>query len=803
MIRIYNSFARRLSLYICGVVAVFFFIAAAISIQQSVKQTAMEADRNAFAQLDIISHRIEKILVSVESAVNNIAVDVQNELMKPQPDEQRLFEITRQLVRDNEFITGSIVSLSPYILGEDQRYFAAYSARDRLTDSIATGQVGNADYDYTAMDWYQVPRLLDLTYWTDPYFDEGAGNIIMCTYSKPLKNAEGKFLGVFTADIPIHWLSDKVNSFKPYRSSYNLMIGKDASYIAHTDSARILRETIFTHTYNVKDTMVHHIGMEMVNGKRGSAVFEENNVRSTIFYTPIPITGWAVAMVCPNRDIYEGTHSLGNKLILTLVLALLLLFVVVYFVIRRMTQPLHAFSKSAHRIAEGDFHTPLPQISSKDEMMMLRDSFHFMQTSLTSYIDRLKETTSAKERIESELNIAREIQMSMIPKVFPPYPERNDIDIFALMQPAKEVGGDLYDFFIDGNKIYFAVGDVSGKGVPASLFMAVTRSIFRSVATSMGTPSAIIQAMNHAMCEGNDANMFVTLFIGIMDFSTGQMTYCNAGHNPPVLMSETGEVGFVDVAACTGLPVGVFDGMPYSDQTMDIRFGSKLILYTDGLTEAENKQAQLYGDDRLMATLRRKGFASMHVKDLLENLYADVEAHVAGAEQSDDLTLMVMEFKGEHQKKENDGAAAAVHRSANYQRIELTNEIAQIHPMTAWLEGICERFGVSPSLCMSITLALEEAVSNVIMYAYPAGTAATFFMDFDTEDGEQATWRIVDTGVPFDPTAQADADITLDVMERPIGGLGIFLVKQIMDEVTYNRADGQNILTMRINLRKQ
>ncbi len=802
MFKISNSFARRLSLYLCGVVAVFFFIAAGISLQQSVKQSSAEADNNAFAQLDIISHRIEKILTSVESAVNNVSVDVVSELAKPQPDQQQLFDITRRLVRENEFIVGSIISLPEYALGANQRYFAAYSAKNPQTGDISTDQVGNANYDYTTMDWYLVPRLLGRPYWTDPYFDEGAGNIIMCTYSKPLKDTEGKFIGVFTADLPIHWLSDKVNGIKPYKSSYNLMVGKDASYIVHTDSARILRETIFTATHNMEDTTVYHIGREMVAGHRGSVHFENDDTTSVAFYTPIPTTGWSVAMVCPDRDIYQGTYNMAVVLITTLVVALLLLFLVMNYVIGRMTQPLHSFSESARRIAEGDFRAPLPQIKSKDEMLQLKESFRFMQTSLTDYIDRLKETTSAKERIESELNIAREIQMSMIPKIFPPYPHRQDIDIYAFMQPAKEVGGDLYDFFLDGNKIYFAVGDVSGKGVPASLFMAVTRSIFRSIATSMGQPSAIITAMNNAMCDGNDANMFVTLFVGIMDLSTGEMVYCNAGHNPPVLMDQTGNVQLIDVAACTGLPVGVFEGFPYTDQTMSIGYGDKLVLYTDGLTEAENKKAELYGDDRLLHTLSRPGFKAMNVRDLLESLFADVEAHVAGAPQSDDLTIMVMEFRGEGQKHTAPTIAAETH-SPNYSQIELTNDIAQLAPMAAWLERLCEQYGASPSLTMSINLALEEAVTNVISYAYPAGKAATFRMDFDTADGQHAIWRIIDTGMPFDPTAKADADLTLDVMDRPIGGLGVFLVKEIMDEVTYSRENGQNILTMHINLKKQ
>ncbi len=778
-----KSFARRQSIYICGIVAVLFFLAAGLAIQQSVKHSSQEAESNATAQLDIITLRIENIMASASDAVDNVAFEAIEELSKENPDTERLFNITRQLVNRNEAIVGSILALPEYSLN-GEKFFAAYSFKDFETGGVSTSQVGNEDYYYFAMDWYLVPKLLDKPYWGDPYFDEGAGNISMCTYSCPLKDADGRFIGVLTADIPIEWLSEVVNEIKPYKSSYNLMVGKDASYIVHTDPERILRETIFTATYNMSDTTVFHIGREMVSGRRGSQLLENDDTTSIVFYTPVPSSGWSVAMVCPLRDIYSGTKRMGYTLAVTLFVILILLFVIINYVIGKMTDPLKEFSRSARKIAEGDFNAPLPEIESEDEMRMLRDSFQHMQESLTDYIDRLTETTSAKERIESELNIAREIQMSMIPKIFPPYPERSDIDIYASMRPAKEVGGDLYDFFLDEGKMYFAVGDVSGKGVPASLFMAVTRSIFRSIATASGNPGAIISAMNNAMCDGNDANMFVTLFVGIVDLKTLEMTYSNAGHNPPVLMGRDGSVAFLDVSACSGLPVGLFEDQEYLDGLLQLSSGDRLVLYTDGLTEAENRRAELYGDDRLIGTLSGPGFVSMGVRELLEGVVADVEAHVDGAAQSDDLTVMVMEFRG------------------TYRRIELHNEISQLAPMAAWIEGICGEFGVSSALAMSINLALEEAVTNVIMYAYPENEEAAFFVDFDLAEDGVATWRLVDAGVPFDPTAKEDADLTLGVMDRPIGGLGIFMVKEIMDEVSYVREDGKNILIMKINLNK-
>ncbi len=805
MFKISHRFSRRLSLYLCAVVAVFFVIATVIAIQQSVRQSSIEAEKNAFAQMDIISLRIELILKSVEAAVDNMAVDVEEELSALRPDAQRLYDITRTLVQENDFVVGSIISVPKYAISTEQCYFAAYSARSLTTDSIITSQVGNDDYDYTTMDWYRIPCQQECPYWSDPYFDEGAGNIIMCTYSRPLRGGDGEFLGVLTADLPLYWLSDRVNEIKPYPSSYNIMVGKNGSYIVHTDSTRILRETIFSATSVMSDSTARHIGHEMVAGHRGSVTFDNDGTKSLALYTPIPTTGWSLAMVCPYHDIYRGTHDMAIVLIVTLAMALLLIFLVLNFVIGRMTRPLRAFNYSARCIAAGDFQAPLPKIKSRDEMMQLRDSFRFMQTSLTDYINRLKETTSAKERIESELSIAREIQMSMIPKVFPPFPDRRDIDIYAFMQPAKEVGGDLYDFLLDGNKVYFIIGDVSGKGVPAALFMSVARSIFRSIATSVASPSAILCAMNNAMCDGNETNMFVTLFVGVVDLSTKEITYSNAGHNPPILMDNAGSARLVDVSKCSGIPVGVFENYPYTEETMSVDTGDRLLLYTDGLTEAEDKSAEIYGEERLMATLSREGFSTKGTRDLLESIFADVEAHVAGARQSDDLTLMLMDFKGtvEQESKKDCSAQAVSCHSSHHREIELTNDISQLISMTVWLETIFEDYDIPPTLAMNINLAIEEAVTNVIMYAYPQGTSATFRIEFDMPEPNLAIWRITDAGMPFDPTAKVDADITLNAEDRSIGGLGVFLVKEIMDKVTYCRRDGQNILAMHIDLSKQ
>ena len=264
-----------------------------------------------------------------------------------------------------------------------------------------------------------------------------------------------------------------------------------------------------------------------------------------------------------------------------------------------------------------------------------------MQHSLSTYVTELKETTASKERIESELSIAREIQMGMIPKIFPPYPDRDDIDLHAVLHPAKEVGGDLYDFYIDNNHLYFLIGDVSGKGIPASLFMAITRSLFRTLSQQVLSPAEIVSKMNGSISDNNESNMFVTLIVGILDLPTGILKLCNAGHNPPVLIQPDGKVSFMEFS--THLFAGIMEDVTYTDEEVTLEKGSKLFLYTDGVTEAENNMKQLYGDEKLLGTLSMN--TSSDVRTTVDIIVHSVADHVQEAEASDDLTILLIQYE--------------------------------------------------------------------------------------------------------------------------------------------------------------
>jgi sigma-B regulation protein RsbU (phosphoserine phosphatase) len=311
--------------------------------------------------------------------------------------------------------------------------------------------------------------------------------------------------------------------------------------------------------------------------------------------------------------------------------------------VSKLTSPLKDFADSARLIASGNFNVRLPEIKTEDEMKELYNSFSFMQKELDEYMATLKETTSAKEKIESELRIANEIQMSMIPHIFPPFPDLSQIDLFATLKSAKEVGGDLYDFFvIEGNKFCFAIGDVSGKGVPASLFMAVTRTLVRSISDNVHSPSTIVESLNRSISQNNDSNMFVTLFLGVLDLKTGELLYTNAGHNPPVLIRKNGETFMFEKTKF--IPAGLFEDFKYGESSLKLESGDKLFLYTDGVSEAENVQGDLFGEHSVMQIINNN--INARPQELINIMGNEISAHVNGYTQSDDITMMTIVYNG-------------------------------------------------------------------------------------------------------------------------------------------------------------
>lgn len=396
-------------------------------------------------------------------------------------------------------------------------------------------------------------------------------------------------------------------------------------------------------------------------------------------------------------------------------------------------------------------------------------------------LERLREVNAEKDRISSELHVASQIQQSMLPSN---HLKLGDVDIFGSLVPAREVGGDLYDFFVRDEKLFFCIGDVSGKGTPSAMLMAGTRSFFRAFSGHENNPALIMQYINESACQGNDTNMFVTMFVGVLDLPTGHLRYCNAGHDVPMILAN-GHLTSLD--AKPFLPVGLFEEVKYDMTETYMQPDSTLFLYTDGLTEAKNSERKQFGIKRVEEVLAT--CTDMHPQELLETIGKAVRGFVGDAEQSDDLTMLAIHYTPQQ------------YESTLNETLTLTNDVREVAKLSSFQKSFYEKMNLETSLARQLRLAVEEAVVNVIEYAYPHGTEGNVGITM-MFDGHRLKVVIDDSGVPFDPTAEKKADITLSAEERRVGGLGIHLVRELMDSINYERVNGHNILTLRKQINK-
>lgn len=396
-------------------------------------------------------------------------------------------------------------------------------------------------------------------------------------------------------------------------------------------------------------------------------------------------------------------------------------------------------------------------------------------------LERLRRVNAEKERIGGELRVASMIQQSMLPRNDL---HQDDVNICGTQEPAREVGGDLFDYFIRDEKLYFLIGDVSGKGAPSAMLMAVTHALFRSASAHDSNPGHIMQTLNETLCQGNDSNMFVTIFIGVLDLPTGHLRYCNAGHDVPYVIHDS----HYSVLDChPNIPVGVFDDKKYGVQQMEMSPDSTIFLYTDGLAEAMDKDHQQFGMTRIEAVLDRCAKDQLKPQQILKIFNERVHQFVGEAEQSDDLTMLAICYTPQ------------LYEYTISESLILKNDVHEVTRFSSFMESATQKMGIEKTHARKLRLAVEEAVVNVINYAYPVGTEGTVEVRL-MSNAQRIKMMIIDSGVAFDPTSKEKVDTTLLAEERQIGGLGILLVRELMDSINYEREDGKNILTLIKNL---
>ena len=686
-------------------------------VKDSVRQ---EVQRLAEDELERVSLEVGDMLDDVEIASRSMSWAIEQNIDRP----DALNSILRALIAENRNILNCAVAFSPDYFPKRGRFFEPLATRNAV-DSIVTLNAGSEAHNYFNYEWYRRALDSDSAVWSEPYLNTAGNQAMVTSYSRPIHNMAGKPVAVLVADVTLDGLSEMANRHHLYPSSYSLILSREGRLMVdQNDSSHVLKQRAGN----------DEMSRRMMAGERGHMMIVNTaGEKCLAFFAPIrQETGWSMAVVCKEREIYHDLRRLQFLMFLLTLLGAAGIAFIVYHSARNMRQ--------------------------------------------------LQRAETERLRINNELRLAGDIQQGMLPKPLSPGPSM--VDVAGTLVPAREVGGDLYDYFIHDEKLYFAVGDVSGKGMPAALLMAVTRALFHSIAPQAPQPGHILETMNRSLAQMDDRNMFVTFLLGILDMSTGKLRYCNAGHNAPLLLHDD-TVTMLDVVA--NLPLGVMPDFNYTSQEITLTAGDTLFLYTDGLTEATNISLEQWGERRMIAATQNTiAHGQPSAAELVQNMTHAVNGWVDGAEQSDDLTMLAI--------KHTLAAASILH-----EHLELPCDITTIPQLADFINAIGKHLHLDASLIMNINLAVEEAVVNVMRYAYPPNEQGGVRINAMASE-RQVTFIISDKGIPFDPTTWEDINTSLPAEERPVGGLGIHLVRQIMDTINYERTEGTNVLTLRKNL---
>lgn len=618
-----RSFSSSLSWRIIGIVSAIFFVAMVVIAIVSHQIIADEATRSTQHILHGTISELEKPLNTVEVTTRAVAAYIST--LQEQP--KVVQAISDRTVEVSELINGfavlfvlpdgSIDTLRPTIF--------SYYGNDGVNEFHPDNQQLQALANYWNLEHILKTKMAS---WTAPYRPLDSRSSRIVSYCYPLVDSKLNVYAIVISDMFIDQIESTVEGLRPYDNSIAALIFNKDNIIGIKDSDsdlinRYKRSFSRNSSYQnmVEDLKSNKDSLHRRVGKGRDLAF--------VVYGPLH-NGWKLSITCPYKEVLRRSSQMHLALFIIGLFGLAIIYFMCRRVIRRMTRPITELSVSALNMAKGNFKAKLPEITSQDEMLRLHDSFIYMQNSIADYIEQLKTTTTANERMESELNVARNIQMGMLRTDFPP-------QLYAMLNPAKEVGGDLYDFTIKGDQLYFAIGDVSGKGVPASLMMAITRAALRFVA-GLGLPmNETLSRINNSVSDTNSNNMFVTLFVGRIDLKTLHMDFCNAGHNPLVILPPDGEPYFLKAKA--NLAIGLFEDFIYEAESLDLTPGTRIVVYTDGVNEAENAAQELYGNKRMMETISKMD-RNMDASTAVNLLYDSVKSFADGNPQNDDITIM-------------------------------------------------------------------------------------------------------------------------------------------------------------------
>lgn len=708
------------SLIIIIAAAIMLQMISAVQYYYTRSLLADELEIRAESEITTKAIIVKNTLNLAENSLNGHIWDLKRNLLHPDSS----YNVMELVLRSHPNLTGCWVAYVPNYFPEKGRLFEPFVWWEN--GEIKHAEIAAEGRDYTENRYYKAVYASDSPMWTDLYQDVVSG-LNLVTYVLPIHDGKGDLVAMFGLDMSTEHLGDTLNYRHIYPSSYNFILTEKGQLIAGPKHTREKKVAEMEHIIRqINDSTVE----KSLSNSGRSKVFRikdtDGDEGMVLYATFKGEPKWQIAVVCYDKEVFAKLVKMRRTIGVLMLLGLLVLGLIIA------------------RFAKND--------------------------------RKLQKANLEQERIGSELRIAMNIQKEMLPHSFSL--ARNDIDVFGSLTPARQVGGDLFDFFVRDEKLFFCIGDVSGKGVPSAIVMAVIHAMFRMASARENNPAKIMRIVNETSCEGNESNMFVTMFIGVLDLPTGHLRYCDAGHDAPFIM-ENGQWKMENCEA--HLPIGVFNDVKYGMQEVSLQPDSTIFLYTDGLTEAKNAERKQFGLERIQSVLN--ACTDKAPKEILAEVTQAINGFVKDAEQSDDLTMLAIRYTPKQ------------FESTLTETFVIKNDIHEVTRFSSFMKSVTEKLGIEKSLARQLRLAVEEAVVNVIDYAYPIGSEGDITIKM-MSDGHILRFQIIDAGVPFDPTKKEKADTTLSAEDRQIGGLGILLVRELMDSINYEREDGKNILTL-------
>ena len=644
---------------------------------------------------------------------------------------------------------------------------------------LDSNNFSNDKYDYPNQTWYKTIKSYVLqnqrAVWTKPYYDDSGSRALMTTVGTAIYNENNKVVGITTVDWDLKSIIENLHTIQPTENSFVLFADEDDDFIISlTDKSVNENDFIGKSLKNIP-----WYSKNLKNAKR----IKYNNRIYLSFKQHFIENNMIIIVNVPEDELYAQLKKYFKiRLFVLFIISVLITLMIFVILLKHVSMPINYLMKTAEKIGNGSLDEEI-KIDNPEEFAKLANSFNKMTKNIKTQIMENDKIKLEKEKIEQELNIAKSIQHSVLPSKFPPYPNRRDFDVYASMRTSKLVGGDFYDFFfIDENNLLFLIADVSGKGVPAALFMMRAITLVKNYSKYNSTASEILTNVNKRLCESNSENLFVTMFLGILNTKTGEINCSNAGHNQPFIKKD---VSIENITFSPDLVLGVESNIQYSNYNFQLSKNECLFLYTDGVTEAINESDEYFGNNRLINVLEN---VENNVETIINTVQEKVDEFANGYEQADDITMLALKYNDcENMIEQND---------VKIKHLVLPAQLQNLNEVHDWISSIVNEENLSNDLLNKLTLVIEEVFVNVANYAYTdeIGNIDMYFKKYENI----IELKFVDGGKYFNPLQKENPDINLSLEDRQIGGLGIFLVKQIMDSVKYEYVDNKNVLTAKI-----